>query len=418
VRLVMTRRNDLAAAAFLPAIVLLALLLRGLDAPLDFDEHYHLDTIEQIREQFPAFELNKTPAATPPLYHFMVAGIAGLTKADLAAARILTASMGVGALWGLYWLASRRLRSTQALWVTIVIALHPAILWYCTMAMTEVPSLCWAVLAVVALCALRPPWLAGLGAGTCMMAAVWTRQTWVFLPVVFLIAAWRTRSSLRGRLGDPMTLAGVIALLAAGALFAMWSGVSPPRDYASSHELALNLGQPLFGLALIGFYLPVVALSWRVTLLTIAGAAVTTVLVAIPAESMVRLYLAGQTLANPQGTLQSILNLVASKIGHLPAAAVCVLLVALGALAILRLIRAATRNRAIAFMMLCLAGLTLELLLVPQVWERYWSAVVPVTILAGILAMEGSERSRKAIRLQYAYLVSVGLAYFIWQLRT
>jgi hypothetical protein len=55
---------------------------------------------------------------------------------------------------------------------------------------------------------------------------------------------------------------------------------------------------------------------------------------------------------------------------------------------------------------------------VPQVWERYWSPAVPMMLLVGIVTMERSGRSRKAIRLQYAYLMSIGLAYFVWQLRT
>jgi 4-amino-4-deoxy-L-arabinose transferase-like glycosyltransferase len=414
----MTRRDDAFALVFLALIVLLALLLRGLDAPIDFDEHYHLATIEQIREQFPAVQMDKTSAATSPLYHFMAAGIAGLIRGNPAAARILSAGMAIGAMWGLYWLARRRLQSTRALWMATVVALHPAILWFSSMAMTEVPSLFWAILALVAVTELRPPWLAGLSAGICLGAAVWTRQTWVFLSAVFLIVAWRRRLSVRDCLRDPMTVAGLMALLSAGALFAMWGGFYPPQEYASSHDLALNFGQPLFGLAMIGFYMPFAALSGRMPPKVIAGAAAVTVLVAIPPAGMVRLYAAGESLANPQGALQNVLNIIASKIGHLPASAVCVALIALGALAIFRWVHAAAGNRAIAFAMLCLAGLTVELLLVPQVWERYWSPAVPMMLLVGIVTMERSGRSRKAIRLQYAYLMSIGLAYFVWQLRT
>lgn len=413
----MMRKHDLAAAVLLAATVLIALLLRGLDAPLDFDEHYHIATIEQIRQQFPAVELNRTPAATPLLYHFMAAGIAGLMNENLLAARILTAFMAVGVLWGLYWLAGRKLQLTQPLWAVIVVALHPAILWYSSMAMTEVPSLFWAVLALVAISTVRPPWLAGLGAGISMAAAVWTRQTWVFLPLVLLIVVWR-KFSFRNLLSDPMTLAGAIALLSAGALFIMWGGFAPPGEYASSHALALNLAQPLFGLAMIGLYLPVVALSWRVTPFAIAATAFVTILVCVPADSLVRVYLAGDTLTNPQGPLQGILNLVAAKVGHVPASVVCLALVVLGVLTTMRLILAATWNRAIAFTMLCVATLALLLLLVPQVWERYWSPAVPMTILASIRVMEQSKKSRTMIRLQYAHLICIGLAYFFWQLLT
>lgn len=91
---------------------------------------------------------------------------------------------------------------------------------------------------------------------------------------------------------------------------------------------------------------------------------------------------------------------------------------ALGSLAVPRLAGTAGGNRAIAFAMLCLTALSLGLLLVPQVWERYWSAAVPITILAALTAMERSGLSRKVVPLQYGYLILIGLACFVWQLRT
>ena len=58
-------------------------------------------------------------------------------------------------------------------------------------------------------------------------------------------------------------------------------------------------------------------------------------------------------------------------------------------------------------------SIPLETITVPSM-----SVVVPIMLLVSIRTMEGAGRSRKWIRLHCVYLMSIGLAYFVWQLRT
>ena len=407
--------NDLRAAAWLATIVVIALLFHGLGAPLDFDEHYHLAAIEKILAEFPSVDLLHTPAATPVLYHLIVAGTAPLAANAVAAARITSAVMSVVALWGIYWLASRKLVLKYPLWTTVLIALHPAFLWHSGLIMTELPSLCWAVLGLVCLTTIGSPHWAAISSGVCVSAAIWTRQTWVLLPAALLITAWRNFRRDRV-LNGPLIIAGCSGLLAAAGLFLLWKGFSPPGEYASTHGPTLNLFQPFLGLALVGLYLPMLALSWWPGKRVIVYAAVTAALAPLPGTSPIHTYLSGATLENPQGALQGILNLTATRLSPQLAAALLIVLVGIGTIGLARIVRVAKGAPGAAFSLLCLAVLAVELLVIPQNWERYWSAAVPMIVLPSMVAMERKPSSGAALVAQYAYLVALSVAYFLYQL--
>jgi 4-amino-4-deoxy-L-arabinose transferase-like glycosyltransferase len=408
--------SDVRAGACLGAILLIAVVVHGLNAPLDFDEHYHLAAIEKIRTDLPRVDLRHSPAATPLLYHAMVAGAATLIEDTLVAARIVTATFSLVAIWGLYWLASRPMALERPLWATVLVAVNPGFLWHSGLAMTELPSLCWAVLSLVSLMAIHAPIRAAMASGLCASAAVWTRQTWVLLPLAFLVAA--TGEHLRGRRLDGRLIgAGCLGMLGAVPLFLIWGGFSPPGQYASSHNPTLNPFQPFFGLALLGFYLPGFALSSCPRRRVIVIVMAVMLLSLFPSTSPLRVHSAGGLLDNPQGALQGLLNLIAKE--SIPrVAAVCwMLLIGVGTAGMVRVIRSASAAPSTAFTLLCLAILAFELAAIPQTWERYWSAAIPMTVFLALAAMERSG-GRLALRVQYLYSIALGAAYFIHQLRS
>jgi hypothetical protein len=132
---------------------------------------------------------------------------------------------------------------------------------------------------------------------------------------------------------------------------------------------------------------------------------------------VIRVYFSGGLLGNPQGALQSLLNVMADRAGPELALVACVVVTALGALVLSNLVREASHNGAVAFIVLSIIVLGMQLTIVPQVWERYWMPAVPLVILGSYVVAERNRSPRWLILAQAGYLLVLGTAYLLWQLR-
>lgn len=189
--------------------------------------HYHLPTVIQIRDDFPAVDLANLPTATGPLYHLVVAAISGPLRFGESGTQF------VGALFAaaLAALAAWHVRSIQG-WRLRTLTLAPLLLsayfWQAALWMlTDVAALLFAMAALV-MSNKAPTKLRQLAIGLTIAAAIATRQTYVWLLVpacaAFVVGARRSGSfSVTALLR--LTAPGMLTL---AVMAWMWGGLTPP----------------------------------------------------------------------------------------------------------------------------------------------------------------------------------------------
>lgn len=357
--------------------------------------------------------------ATTPLYHLVAARvIPGREPDDLRAARWVTVALATGVVAGWLYLAARLgLRPVPV--VVLVTLVHPNIFWFCFLAMTEIPSLCWGTLGTVALVRLREGILRTLLAAGGFAAAIWTRQIWLFAPLavagIAVLGAMENRA-LRSR--SQLLAVAVLTLALAAPIFVAWGGLTPPGHYAVRHTMRFNPAQWLFGLALLGTYFPILGFvaartRWR---LLVFGLAVAAGLVA-PFD-----FLAGWDRGTfdelPQGPMMRFLEVYAAQQSAVSPRLLLAGWIGLGSLTLWRFLSIARQDAVARRVLVVLAALVLVLTVIPETWERYWYATVPLVVLLAerVLAAAGTPRWSRVVTR--GYLLLLGVLYFVRQVWT
>jgi 4-amino-4-deoxy-L-arabinose transferase-like glycosyltransferase len=266
-----------AARAHLPALLILAVpylvaiaALDGLTEQLQIfhgtdEETYHLPTIRQFAEQWPAPDLVSYPAAQTPLFHLLLAAAGKVVGFELWRLRLLDVIIAYAAAIAAYRLLDRRgLGRTSALLLAALLALSPYVFGSSFLVFTDGLGLLLALLAIDAFDRLRSSGrlrTAAWGAAA-IGAALLTRQSYVWLCPLAGLLVLAAPGTVLDRRGKAMALALIaLATVPLWALVIAWGGPVPPNGDPASCGICdserggiVGLRPPLFTLGILGLY--------------------------------------------------------------------------------------------------------------------------------------------------------------------
>lgn len=223
-------------AARVPALAGAALLglLAGLIAlspeVLLFDERYYMEAAYFLAGNFDFVALMQTPldVAAGPLYAYLHFLLSPLTAMQPPTIRFVNAGC-LAVTIAATWLAMRRTGHDAALSRAAMLLAVPMVWTTSGLALTELPALALASLAVLAVAAALQTksagkaWLLLALAGLCGGLAILGRQTYLPALAGFLAIGWSNR-----RLLLPSLLACLIAMATIAPMLVVWGGLTPP----------------------------------------------------------------------------------------------------------------------------------------------------------------------------------------------
>jgi hypothetical protein len=236
--------------------------------------------------------------------------------------------------------------------------------------------------------------------------AILSRQQWLFLPVgAGLYWLWQDRNLRRA-------VWAVVPLLAFLPFFLLWGGMAPPLNFATSHDITLNLVQIPHFLIAVGFYFAIALftapIDWK-KLALVALFLAPLFLVAPQIESFPESWSILATQREFAGSMARMSDLIAR---FLPAALVYfgyLLFFVLGGVILAQAWLRRHADEAISLWFLVGAFL-LSLLVVAQAWERYLLPIIPVLILM----LYAYQRPRRWLALVWLPVQWLLLAGFMW----
>jgi 4-amino-4-deoxy-L-arabinose transferase-like glycosyltransferase len=192
---------------------------------------YHYPTILRFARELPFPDLHRYGAAQTPLFHLLMAYIGKVTGYQLWRLRLVQVLISYLLALAVFGLLRRRVGLTRqrALALTLLFVLSPYVFGQSFRLGTDNLALLFAVVALDRFEAFRErdglaPFLAGCAAAA---AAMLTRQSTAFLPVVALCYAFRPSAKLDARTRLMALLAVAASCVPIGALFISWHGLVP-----------------------------------------------------------------------------------------------------------------------------------------------------------------------------------------------
>jgi hypothetical protein len=256
-------RSDLVACAVLALPFLVASwCLSGLHDPIHTfhwtdETDFHWPVILQFAQQWPWVNLSDYNSATTPLFHLLFAAFGKALGFDLPVLRAVNVlvSFLVGVVLFRSLVRDLSLDRLSAVLATLAFVLSPYFFGVSFILLTDNLAWLFGMLSLTTLLSIRmqPSWRSwGFGAA-CLSLALLTRQSFVWLLLVWGGVAAFGRSSLAERMGRLGLLA--LAALPLLCLFVLWQGPLPPsfQETHQSHQL-LNPRAVGFSLAVLGLY--------------------------------------------------------------------------------------------------------------------------------------------------------------------
>ena len=388
----------------LPFVVVV--LLTGLNHPFDFDEgDYHIPVIMNFVETLPTPDLVNYNSATTPLMHLTLASWGSLVGVEPWKLRLPVLLAGMLSVVVFYFTVRERGDPHPPLLTAYFIA-YPYVFWLSFLVMTEVFSLLFGLLALRHFLH-RPTRRRDL-----LLFALWaslailSRQQWLFLPVgAGLYWLWQDRNLRRAAWA-------AVPLLAFLPFFLLWGGMAPPLNFATSHEITLNLVQIPHLLIAVGFYFAIALftapIDWK-KLALVALILLPFFLVAPQIEALPESWSILPMQREFAGSMARMSALIAR---FLPAALLYLgylMLFVLGGVILAQAWLRRHADEAIALWFLVGAFL-LSLLAVAQAWERYLLPIIPVLILM----LYAYQRPRRWLTFVWLPVQWLLLAGFMW----
>lgn len=265
------RRRALAESRWLHLLVLAVPFLvviagwRGLSASFPAfqgaDEVIHYEIVRTAAEQWPRPLLGGYGAWSGPLVYWLLAALALPAGASLAAVRLVVAAFSWATCAVAYVLFRDRLgaRPTDALWLSLLLAVSPFFLGQSAHVLTDNPTWFFVVLALErCLAYVRRPVLGSIVVfALCLAAATTMRHVSVWLVIPGLTAVACTPQTRRVQVAGVGIV--VLGLLPLAALLAYWGGpLPPPTVGAGAVETPVAAGyrvrNVLLSLGVVGLY--------------------------------------------------------------------------------------------------------------------------------------------------------------------
>ncbi len=253
------------SSAWAPVLVLL-ILVAGiflgdhLISSHAYDQnHYHIQVIRQFEAQWPAPDFSDYAAATGPLYHLVLVALGEVFGNDLETLRVLSVLFGIGLVVAVAGVAGRLTAPRAAAFLAMPLAASIYVVGSATHVHTDdfawmAASLCIGCVLVRKHCA---PVL--MAASVAMLAAVATRQNFIWLAGPVLLAGLLDLARERNSLGWKRLLAHVAVILPSVGLLVtfvvLWGGLVPPH-FQEFHVSGGNWIAPGYALGLLGLYAP------------------------------------------------------------------------------------------------------------------------------------------------------------------
>lgn len=257
------RRHDLLACVALALPFLVASwLLNGLSTPIQTfhwtdEADFHWPVILSFAQQWPAVDLSDYQSATTPLFHLAFAWMGKSLGFDLPVLRAVNVLVSylVSVVLFRYMVRDQQLDRPSALLATLAFVLSPYFFGVSFILLTDNLAWLFGMLSLTTLLSLqnRHPWQAWCLGAACLSLALLTRQSFVWLLLVWGWVALLSRSSLSERASRLALL--VLAALPLACMFALWQGLLPP-SFQKAHQADQWLNPRALGffLAVLGLY--------------------------------------------------------------------------------------------------------------------------------------------------------------------
>ena len=226
---------------------------------LVYDEPYYMDVVASVHEHgLSARFLQNVPGPAGPLHalvHYVLEPLSHLRPPRVRFVNLALLGVMIGGVWGI----ARLQRSARPFLTSLSVVSIPMTWVVAGLALTEIPAMCLAVLALLLLLyAVKPggtaQWMAALGGGLIFSAAILGRQP--FLAVLLALPLLLTRQSF-----IYLVLFLCAALPLPLVVFYVWGGIVPPQTaYAGAGGLSITHGALAFAYA--GMVMLIVAPGW------------------------------------------------------------------------------------------------------------------------------------------------------------
>ena len=390
---------------------------RGLSQPVPGlqagDEPLHWEVVRAVAGRWPLPLLSGYATWSGPLVYWLIATLALPLGGSLVAARFVVASLSWGTCALAYVIFRDRLaaRPTDALWLSLLLAVSPFFLGQSFHVLTDNPAWFFVVLGLERLLAYtaRPAPGRFAAFAACVAAASLMRHISVWLALPGLVALLSVPIPRKRRVADLALL--VLSVVPLAALLLHWGGPLPPAPGAVPAASPLAAGFRLRNLLLTAgvtgwyavFLLPSreVAAWWRRARTDRRWAAALT----LPAAAALVALAAGAL-----GVVTTYLGLVSRLPQPLLRGSGLLwwILVPLGAGAVTALVAtrlAGARDRVLAA---ALVGLLLSAVANPRWYQRYVDA--PVLLLMACLAVTAAAGLTRLDRERWALAIAVSAA--------
>lgn len=262
-----------------------------------YDEHtWHLPAIRQIAEKWPSISiLADSLSASPPGYHWALAGMAKLSGGNIISLRIVNALTSYGLVVLLYvWLRQRVARTHAALFIA-PFAASSHFVKQASWIMTDNAGILLATSTLLLSLTPTPSRRNSVAAGILSAATLFTRQIhgWVLAALIAMTVSaskhgfWNPTQFLK----TALKCIGVLApsLLTLAVLFCSWHGLVPPLFKTTSglslcSQCYLITLFGLIGIIYIGSDIPDLFrnATRQIAVFTILGILLATILITVP----------------------------------------------------------------------------------------------------------------------------------------
>lgn len=398
-------KNNLFAFLIL-AIIAIVAIYTGLEHKPDFDEsEHHLQAVQQYVEQMPFFDLQSYHSASGPVPYMIWSVWAKVFGDSLQSLRFLTLLFAFGCVLIFSLLLQGQTLKTKSL-VILLALIQPYFIARSLSIYTMVPSLFMGLLTLYAYIKWTDKQTKSWLLLYCIFAVLALLSRQIYLSYILGISAhmFITRSASNKPVFtiDKIAAFGLPFLLF-GLLLLHWGGGNPP-GFSSNASKGFNFLQLDFAFIFLGFWFwPIVWDKLKATpkWLLIAGALIAVHLLFVtPYISQDAVRLVDNTIA---GIIPRIFEIMINKGAPIFIIQILsALLWFMGAVVIYNLLQNLSKPFAWIF------GFHLAILLiVPQVWERYYFPVIPVLWLA----LAGEIKTRRLYMIQILLQAGITVMY-------
>jgi|GEM_PF-6784505 len=370
-------KNNWAALSVILLLSAIA-IATGLNHQIDFDEsQHHLKAIQQYIEQAPMFDLQSYHSASGPLPYVIWSVWGSILGDSIASLRLLTLFFAFGCIFIILSLLRDQPFKIKVL-VLLLSTIQPYFISRSLSIYTMIPSLFMGLSALLAyiryLESKKTAWLVAYSLFA--VCALFSRQIYLSyiagISLHFLLYSIRQNRAIFKK---STLIAFGMPVLLFGMLLIYWGGGNPP-GFSGNASKGINLAQLDFSLIFLGFWFWPVAYDYLKKLprwlLIVAGILALHMFV-------VPLYVSSENATKlVDNTISGIIprifeTLIIAGIPTLVIAAIEAVLWAIGVLIFYIILQ--QLNHVCSWIIIFHIAI---LLLVPQVWERYYFPIIPI----------------------------------------